>query len=443
MKREALILTLVMCACALLPAAAQTSVSIDIRGGVDPRIPIAVPPFACQPGLESVAREMADVIAFDLDFSGLFTILPAAEYPAGFAGIDPDVSKLNLDPWRQTRAERLVFGVVHEESGNYVTELRVFDVASAQQVVGRQLRAGRDVPRLISHRFTEDLIGYTDGTQGIGTSEIAFSGGKTGSKEIYVSDYDGANIRQVTQHGSISILPQMSPDGNRIAYLSYKDRYSYLYLYDRRTGKSVPLSKEVGLNTAPAWAPDSSKLAIVLSKDANTEIYLRNADGSGLTRLTKNKFGDTSPCFDPTGSRIAFVSDRGGSPQIYAMGTDGSGGQRLSVQGGNSYDPEWSPDGKMIAYVAERRGEGLEIYIMDAATGQSYRRLTDSGGSNEAPTWSADSRHVMYSTSRNGRNELYAVCIKTGQERAIPGINVSAQGPSWGPRRSGGDNANL
>jgi len=419
-----------------VPVWAQGAVAIDIRRGADKRAVVAVPPFLAQPGLETAAREISQVISYDLEFSGLFLALPPNEYPPGFVGFDPDVNKINLDPWRQTRAEHIVFGLITLEGDTLVAELRLFDLFSKQQIVGRSLRAQRDLPRLLAHRFTEEVIRYVDGTPGIGTSEICFSAvAGHNVKEIFVADYDGANARQVTQHGTVSIMPQMSPDGSRIAYLSYKDRYCFLYIYDRGTGKSTPLSKEVGLNAAPAWSPDGSHLAIVLSKDANTEIYLRNADGTGLKRLTNNKAGDTSPTFDPSDQRIAFVSDRGGSPQIWVMNADGSGARRLSVQGGNAYDPEWSPDGKWIAYVGERRGEGLEIYIMDAETGQNYQRLTNSPGSNESPAWSADGRHIMFSTTRNGRAELYSYTIKTGEERPVPNIATRAQGPSWGPRR--------
>lgn len=430
------ILTAFVLAVAAAPVWAQSSVTIDIRGRADSRIAVAVPPFLAQAGLESAAREMMEVVAYDLEFSGLFITLPANEFPPGFTSLDPDPAKVNLDIWSTTRAEQLVYGKVTQQGDTLVAEMRLFDIPAKQQVLGQALSSDTKHPRLIAHRYTEEVIRFTDGTPGIGTTEIFFSGGATKSKEIYVADYDGKNMRQITQHGTVSIMPVVSPDGSKIAYASWKDRYTFLYIYDRRSGKSTPLSKEVGLNAAPAWSPDGSRLALTLSKDANTEIYLRNPDGSGLQRLTNNKSGDTSPTFDPSGKQIAFVSDRGGTPQIHVMGVDGSNVRRLSVQGGSSYDPDWSPDGKWIAYVSERRGEGLEIYIMDAATGQAYYRLSDSAGSNESPCWSPDSRHVMYSTSRNGRAELYSVNIKTLEERPVPGLNVRAQGPSWGPRRS-------
>lgn len=419
---------------AALPAAGQ--VVIGIEGSGDPRTRVAVPPLIAQPGLESIAQEIAQVISYDLEFSNLFVVLPSSAYPAGWTGFPSDPKSINFDAWRATQAEQLVYGTVRQEGDSLVAELRLFDLFSVQQIHGAAVRAERQYPRLLGHRFTEELIEKIDGIAGSGTSEICFVGGTTGNKDIYVADYDGANARRVTDHGNISLMPAMSPDGQRIAYLSYKDRYAFLYVFDRRTGRSVPLSKEVGLNSAPAWHPNGNTLAMVLSKDANPEIYLRNADGSGLRRLTENSFLDTSPVFNPDGSRIAFVSDRGGSPQIWVMNSDGSGAQRLSVQGGSSFDPAWSPDGRHIAYVAEIRGEGSEIYVMDAPTGRDWKRLTNSPGTNEKPAWSPDSRHVVFTTTRAGGAQLYTVHLESGTERPVPNLGVRATSPSWGPRRN-------
>lgn len=416
-------------------AAAQDSVRIESQRGVDRRIPIAVPPFAAlDPSLTTIAAEIAEVIAFDLDFSGLFVVLPSTQYPPGFTVLDPDISKLNMDAWRASRAEHLVFGVLSAEGDTLVGQFRLFDLFSKEQVVGQELRVQRDHHRLAGHRFSEEIIRFLDGIPGIGTSEICFSAGTTGNKEIYVADYDGANARRVTNHNSISIKPKMSPDGNKIAYLSFKDRYCFLYIYDRRTGQSVPLSKEVGLNSAPSWAPDGNTLALTLSKDGNTEIYLRNADGSNLRRVTRNKDGDTSPTFSPDGNRIAFVSDRGGTPQIFAMDIDGGNVTRLSYQGGSSFDPVWSPCGRYIAYVAQIRGEGFELYVMNS-DGSNARRLTESPGINESPSWSPDSRHIIFSSNRTGSSQLWAVNLDSGFVRQIPRLNMLSEGPSWGPRR--------
>ncbi len=415
-------------------ASAQQPLLVDVQKGIDARIPIAVPPCAtADPGLRAVANEMAQVVADDLVFSGVFTVLGREMYPPTFAGFDANVKNIDFNGWRATGAQHLIYGLVFQEGGQLVGQFRLFDLLSNSQVYGQEVRVEASSQRLAAHRFSEEVLRYLDGVPGAGTSEIVFTGVTGRTKEIYVADYDGMNARKLTDHGSVSIKPKISPDGNYVAYLSYKDRFCFLYVLDRRTGKSTPLSKESGLNSAPSWSPDGSRIAMTLSKDGNTEIYLRNRDGSNPVRLTRNKDGDTSPCFSPDGSRIAFVSDRGGRPQIYVMGADGSNQTRVSYHGGNAYDPTWSPDGKMIAFISEIKGEGFEVYAM-TADGSSAVKLSGSGGINESPSWSPDSRHVIFGSTRSG-SELYAVNVKTGEETRIGKVAMRAEGPCWGPRR--------
>ncbi len=409
---------------------AQGAVMIGSTGTGDRRVAMAVPDFACAPGLEAMAKEMSEVISYDLLFTGLFTLLPKTSFPPTFTGFTADATQIDFNAWRACKTSFLVYAYVTAEGNNVAAECRMFDVASGTQVVGQRVMSTRDLPRLVAHRFSDEIVRYVDGVPGMATSEICFTRGSSGKKEIYVSDYDGANAKQLTQHGSITIKPKFSPDGSKIAYVSYKDRYPFLYVLDRATGKSTPLSKNVGLNAAASFAPDGKRLAMVLSKDGNTEIYTKNVDGTGEKRLTNDKSSDTSPSFDPTGSQIVFVSERSGRPQIFAMGADGSNVRRLSFQGGSAYDPVWSPDGKMIGYVASAGG-GFQIYVMNA-DGSEPRALTPAGQTSESPSWSPDSRHVIFATTRSGPYEIWAVNIAPPceQHRIGPG-----QGPYWGPRR--------
>ncbi len=424
------------CMLACVSARAQEVVRIDLQGVLDARIPIAAPPFSTSPEASAYSGELASVIESDLDFTGLFLIVPRTQYPRGFPGFTPDPTQIDFDGWRGTTAEHLVYANVGAQGTGLVAECRLFDVLVGQQLVGKRLVAEQKWSRLLAHQFADEIVRHLSGEAGIASSEIAFSVGQPGKKEIYVSDYDGGALTQITEHGSISIKPKFSPDGRKIAYLSYKDRYPFLYIYDRDSGVSTALSKRVGLNHAPAWSPDGSKIALCLSKDGNTEIYVKSPDGSGEQRLTDDRGSDTSPVYSPDGSRIAFVSDRAGRPQIHVMSSSGGAAQRISFQGGNAYDPVWSPNGQHFAYVVEKPGEGLEIYMMNA-DGSAPRRLTDSSGSNESPSWSPDSRHVMFSSNRDGAPQLYTVTIETGQVRRVARLsNMRCEGPTWGPRRS-------
>ncbi|HNZ20000.1 MAG TPA: Tol-Pal system beta propeller repeat protein TolB [Candidatus Hydrogenedentes bacterium] len=426
-------LTAIVAMCAPL---AFGQVEIGTTGQAEGRIPIAVPDCCTAPGQEAIGKAMARVLAYDLYFSGVFGVVPPNAYPRTFTGFTRDPQTIDFEAWRSTPAEFLVHAYVTSDAQSLTAECRLFDVLSGEMVSGKRLATrGQEWHRLVAHQFADEIVRHLTGVAGCASSRICFSGGSTGKKEIYIADYDGANMKQVTQHGSISILPKFSPDGRKIAYLSYKDRYPFLYVLDLDTGESRPLSKQVGLNVAPAWSPDSRQLAIVQSKDGNSEIYLVNVDGSNPRRITNDSALDTSPAFDPSGTRIAFVSERGGAAQIFVMAADGSGVKRISYQGGRAYDPVWSPDGSKIAYVVDKSGDGFEIYVMNA-DGAGAKRMTNSAGNNESPTWSPDSRHVMFASSRSGRWELGAVNVESGEEQRIAiDAELSLQGPSWGPRR--------
>jgi TolB protein len=415
--------------------AQRPAIELEVDGRLDTRIVIASPAFASDASTTQYARELSKVIERDLDFSGLFKIVATPEYPSGFRGFTNDARSIKFNDWRGTPAEFLIHAYVYEKDGELYAECRLFDVLVASQTLGNVYKAKPTAWRQLGHSFADEVVRYLTGVRGIGRSEIVFSAGRPGSKEIYVVDYDGENLTQITKHNSISVTPQLSPDSNRIAYMSFKDRYPFLYILDRGAGRLTPFSKRIGLNHAPAWAPNGRTLALCLSRDGNTEIYTKNLDGSNERRITNDRASDTSPTFAPDGRRIAFVSDRVGRPNIFVMDINGGNIQRLSFQGGSAYDPAWSPDGKSIAYVAEQSGAGLEIWVMDA-TGSNARRVTNSGGSNESPSWSPDSRHLVFGSSRTGNWQLHTATLETGVVRKIPGLaKFRTEGPSWGVRR--------
>ena len=414
----------------------QTRVDMVSTTGGDIRVAVAVPDFLAQPGLETMAKEMTDVLKNDLVFTGIFSIVPRENYPPSFKGLTPNATEIDFDAWRQAKVEYMVYASVTAEGDKLVAECRMFDVNAGTQIAGQRLTSTRNYPRLIAHHFEEEVVRKVDGTPGMASSQICFSAGRTGSKEIYIADYDGANARPVTKFGSVTILPKFSPQGDKIAFVSYKDKFPFLYVLNIASGVTTVVSKRVGLNVAPAWSPDGRRLAMTLSKDANAEIYIKSADvGSPDQRITNSPSSDAQPTFDPTGTRLAFVSDRGGVPQIYTMGVDGSGVNRVTFTGGKTCDPSWSPDGKRIAYVSEKSGEGMAVYMVDL-TDNSATRLTEAGGMHESTSWSPDSRHIIFSSSRSGKPELYAVNVRPPYDEHKISVNgMACEGPYWGPRR--------
>ena len=122
-------------------------------------------------------------------------------------------------------AAMVAFGALSADNGRLVVYGWLYDASNAgsPQVLAKQYNeaASEDMARTVAHRFADDIIyRLGGGINGIAETKIYFVSNRTGSKEIWVMDYDGANQHAVTHLGSISISPRISPDNSRIAFAS-------------------------------------------------------------------------------------------------------------------------------------------------------------------------------------------------------------------------------
>jgi TolB protein len=247
-----------------------------------------------------------------------------------------------------------------------------------------------------------------------------------------ISDSDGQNPREALSSSEPIISPSWSPDGKRVAYVSFESKKPVIYVHELATGKRIVLSNEKGNNSAPSWSPDGSKLAVSLSRDNNTQVYVINADGSGLRRISRSSAIDTEPQFSADGKSIFFTSDRGGSPQIYKMGSEGENNgsaTRVTFKHAYATSPRLSPDGKYLAYIA--RSGGFRLQLMDLRSGE-VSALTETNF-DETPTFAANGKFLLYATRVSGRPVLAAVSVdgQVKQVLSIPGAVVRE--PAWGP----------
>ncbi len=232
-------------------------------------------------------------------------------------------------------------------------------------------------------------------------------------KEIYISDYDGANQRRVTVTRKLNIMPRWSPDARAIAYTSYRRDFPDIYVSLLYQGTLENPTGGRGQNWLPAWSPDGTRLCFTSTRDGNSELYVMNRDGSNVTRLTNHPAIDTTPTWSPGGTQIAFVSDRNGSPQIYIVDADGLNLRKLTSESWCDR-PTWSPAPfNEIAY-ASRSGPGYDIRIYDLAT-QERRQLTSGEGSNESPSYAPNGRHLAFMSTRTGKKQIF-VMGRDGQD---------------------------
>jgi TolB protein len=400
---------------------------IEVTAPVNRHLKLAVdaPRSLDVPANSESAKLVSDVIAFDMNMSGVVTAESRLQQPVGNA-----ISLFEVDfmPWLNAGFDLLVRGEYSLKGEQLTMEFRLFDVVNHKLITSkRYLGVAKDLRRF-SHSFADEVLRALTGEKGVFTTRIAYVSTQTGNKEIYVMDWDGNNPLPLTKNGSINLNPDFSPDGREIVFTSYKRGNPDLYRRSLSHTTEIVVSSRKGLNITGSWSPDGRKIALALSKDGDAEIYTIDKDGSSPNRLTINPALDLYPAWSPDGKQLAFVSDRLGNPQIFVMNADGGEVRRLTTTGTYNVNPRWSPKGDKIAY-SRMAGGGFNIFTI-ATDGSSDTQLTVDGN-NENPSWSADGRFICFSSKRGSGNGVYVMRTDgTGQIKVSQDKGMYFQ-PAW------------
>ncbi|MEO8440165.1 MAG: biopolymer transporter Tol [Spartobacteria bacterium] len=272
-----------------------------------------------------------------------------------------------------------------------------------------------------AHQFANDIIETLTGHKGLAGTKIAFIATRSGKKEVYLADFDGSNVRQLTHDNTISVHPSLSPDGRRIAYTGYQSGYADVYVIDVASGSRNRIVNFPGTNSGATFSPDGGRLALTISKDGNPELYTVSASGGGARRLTRTRGVESGPTWSPDGSEIIYSSDQGGSPQLYRISSSGGSGQSISTGRGYCTEPNWSPDGKKVAFNVRSGGE-FQISVLDLGGGGT-RTLT----TGQDPVWGADSRHLIFTDG----GALYMLdTVSSRKNKLIDGLGKITE-PTW------------
>jgi TolB protein len=369
---------------------------------------------------------LTQIVGDDLVRSGQFRLVETAG-----AQRPTEPGQVDYKLWRGKGADALVIGqVIALPGGRFDVRFRLIDAVRQVQLAGFSYNVTPDQWRTTAHEIADVVYEKLTGQKGAFNSRIAFVQKRGKSYELRVADADGQNPRTVVRSGEPLISPAFSPDGTRLAYVSFEDKKPVVYVQSLRDGSRYPAAAFKGSNSAPAWAPDGTRLAVVLTRDEASQIYLVNADGSGATRLTRGGNIDTEPVFSPDGATLYFTSDRGGSPQIYRMPASGGEARRVTFEGNYNVSPAISPDGKYLAYI-RREGGRFQVALLDLASGQS-RVLTDTAH-DESPSFSPNGQTVLYATVLNGRGILATVSVDGKTRARLSESGVDAREPVWGP----------
>jgi TolB protein len=415
------------------PVAAQ-SLNVDIVGGVKTATPIAVVPFA-QAGGAPLPTDVADVIRNDFNRSGKFRSLAKSEIvETPSRGAD-----IKFPTWRLLKQDFLTIGRISDAGGGMLrVEYELWDVNRQQSLLAQAFTAPAGDLRGVAHQIADQIYEKITGVRGAFWTRIAYITavglGNNTTYSLIVADSDGFNPQVVARSRESLLSPHWSPDGKKIAYVSFESGNSAIYVQDITTGQRQLVSaRPRGINSAPAWSPDGSKLAVSLSYSGNPEIYVMDVASRQETRLTKTLAINTEPVWSPDGQSIYFTSDRSGRPQIYQMPPSGGGATRISFQGQNNLSADVSYDGKQVAMV-QGNGNVYRIAVMDRSLGGQVRFLSP-GPIDESPSFAPNASMLLYAATEGRRGVLYAVSADGQVRQRLVLADGDVREPSWGPYR--------
>jgi TolB protein len=401
-------------------APAQAQMRIEISGVGSNQIPVAIAGFANE-GVSP--QKISEIIKADLERSGAFKIIDA--------GVINDVNNIDYSGWKAKGADALVVGTVDAlADGRYDVRYKLLDTVKQGKISNLDKAVTAQFTRLSAHLIADDVFFKLTGIKGAFSTRIAYVKQEGRNYQLLIADADGENEQLALRSNEPIISPSWSPDGTKVAYVSFEQKKPVVYVQNLITRARTVVANEKGSNSAPAWAPSGNKLAVALSKSGNTQIYTVNADGSNLQRATSSSGIDTEPQWSADGSSIYFTSDRSGGPQIYRMNPDGSDAKRVTFGGSYNISPRISADGKTLAYISRRDGN-FQLFVLDLASGQE-QRLSDNTD-DESPSFAPNGKYIMYSTRAGGRKSLAVVSVDGRVKQRLTTQAGNIKEPTWGP----------
>ena len=336
-----------------------------------------------------------------------------------------------LEPVANSSDAQLKLTCTYTLSGNNQLTIKgkLYETKKGRMILGKRFSGTVEQCRKLIHSLTDSIITNVIGEQGIAATRLAFEHPASGNKQIFISDFDGHGLFQLTKDPCPSLFPHWSHRRDKIIYTSYLYHFPQTFIYNISHGTRNRICAYPGLNTSASFSPNGRKVALTLSKDGNSEIYTVNTDGTRLTRITRARSVDTAPCWSPDGQKIAFVSNRSGSPQIYIVNSQGGSARRLTYEGSYNANPNWSPKEDLIVYNSSQGGI-FQILTTDVNTGQTTQ-ITHGPASCENPSFAADGRHIVFSRTKGYNSALCIMDIFFRESHILPMPRGNYTNPDW------------
>lgn len=387
--------------------------------------------FSIAIGTFSGNESISEIIADDLGSTGRFTLHSVNKYT-----ITSQVSEIQFKKWRERGTDILVSGEVAQLSNDKVSiTFHLFDTLLERQLESFIWEVTPSAMRRVAHLISDRIYNRITGIHGDFSTHIAYvAQSQEESWIIYqlkIADVDGANAQTILRSPEPILSPAWSPDGRSIAYVSFEQGRSRVFVNNLFTGQRIALPVFAGVAGAPAWSPNGDRIAMSLSRSGNQDIYIYDVHHRQLERVTTHQNIDTEPEWSVDGQSIFFTSDRSLAPQVYQIDLQTHRTVRMTFSGRNNTSPAVSQDGRFLAIIQGNYGI-YRVALLDLLTREET--VITNTDYDESPSFSPNGRMILYATQQGNRGILATVSIDGLARQQVPLHENRVREPVWGPR---------
>ncbi|WP_434985706.1 Tol-Pal system beta propeller repeat protein TolB [Vreelandella zhaodongensis] len=416
-----------LCVLLFMSSYASANLTIEITRGSDQALPIGIVPFE---GGENLPEDVAQIIHDNLERSGYFSLL---ERSAMFDR-PSQADNVEFGIWRSLDVRYLVVGRAQQSGDGYQLQFELMDISGQRRIIGETVTANANNLRAAAHYISDQIFEEITDIRGAFSTRIAYVTarglGDNMQFGLYVADADGRNSREVLTSDQPIMSPAWSPDGSKLAYVSFETERPAIYIQDVSTGQRVQATSFQGINGAPAWSPDGRRIAMSLSKDGQPEIYILDIANRSVERITQNSSIDTEPAWAPDGRSLLFTSDRSGGPQIYEYSLTNGETKRVTYTGNYNARGRYSPDGEQI-FLIHRSSRGYQVARQDRDGGRLV--VLSESTRDESPSVAPNGTMVIFATQQGGSGVLSAVSADGRSSFRLPAAQGEVRDPAWSP----------
>ena len=412
----------------LFPIFTYGELFLEITKGSEDPYRVAMIPFE---GNSRVSKQLNDIMRNDLIRTGEFSILDE-ELLLPVKIINDE---LVFSDWKLLGIDYLVTGTIANANNSLDISYEIFDIHKKRKVRSSKVFGIPNQIRQLAHYTSDGIYESITGIKGIAATRLLYVNEVKDSRfisiyKLMLADSDGANEKVLLSSSEPIISPSWSPDGKRVAYVSFETGIAKVFIQEIASGKREAVLSQDTQISSPSWSPDGKYLSLTLYQDGNAEIYILRLRDRTLTRMTNQFAIDTESSWSPKGNKILFTSGRSGSPQIYELDLRklNPKAKRISFEGTYNAKASYLPNEEGVIFV-HRSSDGL-FHIALKYKRENFIRVLTEAKMDESPSVAPNGNMVIYGIKENDLSMLAGFSL-SGAKFKLPASDGEVREPAW------------